>query len=291
MNKKYKGNRKPDTIPQVRCSMYLPNDTNDEVEKIVMSLITKYTSDCFEMSVFVIQSLIFVILVTLTFLINKALKAQTFPECLKRAVVLIFKYGNVSEANNYRPISLLPTISKVFEKIIYIRMTSFLKHTNQLHNNQFGFRSKLGTIDALTSVVDSIRYSLNKPAISTHAIFLDLKKAFDTVDHSIFVEKLWRMGLRGPINTLLKSYLTNRKQKIRCGDSESSFFTFKNRCTSRLNFGTITVYLVCKRSSGGYSEHNNDPLRRWHSFDTTQSIRSQSTCFRHETNNWLVAQK
>ena len=86
MNKKCKGNWNPDKIQQVRCSMYLPNVTNNEVEKIVMSLITKYTSDCFEISVFVIQSLIFGILDALTFFINKALKAQTFPECLKRAV-------------------------------------------------------------------------------------------------------------------------------------------------------------------------------------------------------------
>ena len=147
-----------------------------------MSLITKYTSDCFEISVFVIQSLLFGILYTLTFLKNKALKAETFPECLNRTVVFpIFKSGNVSEANKYRPISLLSAISKVFEKIFYIWITSFIKHTNQLHNNQFGFRSKLGNIVALISVVDSIRYNWNKPATSTHAIFLDLKKAFDTV--------------------------------------------------------------------------------------------------------------
>ena len=157
--------------------MYLPNVTNDEIEKIVMSLITKYTSDCFEISVFVIQSLLFGIFDTLTFLINKALKAQSFQDCLKRAVVVpIFKSGIVSEANNYRPISLLPAISKVFEKIICTRITSFLKQSNQLNNNQFGFRSKLGTIDALISVVGSFRYDLNKPATSVHAIFLDLKK-------------------------------------------------------------------------------------------------------------------
>ena len=154
--------------------MYLPNVTINEVEKIVISLITKYTSDCFEISVFVIQSLLFGILDTLTFLKIKALKAQTFPDCLKRAVLVpIFKSGNASEANNYRPISLLPTISKVFEMIFYIRMISFLKHANQLHNNHFGFRSKLGTIDAFISVVDSIRYNINKPATSTYAIFLN----------------------------------------------------------------------------------------------------------------------
>ena len=87
MNQKRNGNWNPDKFPQVRCSMYLPNVTNDEVEQIVMSLISKYTSDCFDISVFIIQSLLFGILDTLTFLIDKALKAQTLPECLKRAVV------------------------------------------------------------------------------------------------------------------------------------------------------------------------------------------------------------
>ena len=199
VDKKGNGNWNPDKIPQVCCSMYSPN---------VMSLITKYTSDCFEISVFLIQSLLFGISDTLTFLINKALKAQTVPDCLKGAVVVpIFKSGNLSEANNDRPISLLPAISKLFEKIIYIRITSFLKHINQLHNDQFGFRSKLGTTDALISVVKSIRYNLNKPETSTskHANFLGLKKAFDTVDQSILVEKFWRMGLRGPNKTLLKA--------------------------------------------------------------------------------------
>ena len=148
-----------------------------------MSLITKYTNDCFEIRVFVIQSFCFGISDTLTCLVNKALKTQTFPDCLKRAVVVpIFKSGNVSEANNYRPIPLLSAISKVFEEIIYIRMTNFLKHTNQRHKNQFDFRSKLGTIDALISVVHSIRHNLKKPAVSSYGIFLDLKKAFDTVD-------------------------------------------------------------------------------------------------------------
>ena len=100
MNENSNGNWNTDKIPQVWCSRYLPNVTNDEVEKIVMSLITKYKSDCSEISVFVIQSLLFGILDTLIFLIKKALKAQTFPDCLKRAVVVpIFKSGNVSKAN------------------------------------------------------------------------------------------------------------------------------------------------------------------------------------------------
>ena len=185
---------------------------------------TKYKSDCLEISVFVMQSLLSGIFDALTILINKALKAQTFPDCLGTAIVApIFVSGSVSEANNYRPIPLLPAISKVFRNIIYIRMTSFLNFTNQLHNNQYRFRSKLGTIDALISVVDSLRYNLNKPEHSTHANFLDFKKAFDTVDQSVLVEKLSKMGFRRPINTLLKSYLTNRKKTIHFGGTESSF--------------------------------------------------------------------
>ena len=224
---------------------------------------TKYKSDCFEISVFVIQSLLFGIFDTLTFLINKSLKAQTFPDCLGRAAVVpISMSRTVSEANNYRPNALLPAISKVFGKIIYIRMTSFLNYTNQLHNNQYGFRSKLGTIDALTSVVDSIRHNLNKPARSTRANFLEFNKAFDTVDHSVLVEKSWRMGFRGHINTLLQNYLTKRKKYFSEILNPHFILIFKNRCTSWLNFGTITVYLVCKLSSGGYIEPNNDPLRR-----------------------------
>ena len=140
MNEKCNGNYDPDKNAQVCCSMYILNVTNDVVEKIVMSLITEHPSNCFEISVFVIRFLIFGVLDTLTIVLNKALEAQTFTDYLKRAVVVpIFKSGNVSESNKYRPISLLPAISKVFEKIIYISMTSFLKHTNQLHNNQFGF--------------------------------------------------------------------------------------------------------------------------------------------------------
>ena len=177
-----------------------------------MSLITKYTSECFEKSVFVIQSLLFGMLDILTFLIHKALKAQTFSGCMNSAVVApILKSGDGSEANNYRLISLIPAISKVIEKIKYIRMTSFLKHINQLHNNQFDFQPKLGSMDVLISVVDSIRYNLKNSATSTHAIVLDLEKSFDKVDLSILKERLWRMGFRGHINNLLKK-LSNKQR-------------------------------------------------------------------------------
>ena len=205
--------------------MYLLNVTNDEVEKIVMSLV-KYTSDCFEISVFVIESLLFGILDTLTFLINKALKAQTFSDFLKRAVVVpILRSENVSEANNYRLISLIPAISKVFGKIVYIRMTSFLKHTNQLHNNQFGSRSKLGTIDALISAVYLIRYNLNKPATSTHAIFLDLKIWYSRSFNSrrTIVEN----GIPWTYQYLTKKLSDKQRTKLCCGDTESSFLPLR----------------------------------------------------------------
>ena len=92
------------------------------------------------------------------------------------AVLPLFISENVSEADNYRPNSFLLAVSEVLEKIIYIRLNKFRIRTKQLQKNKFGCRSKLGSIDALKSVVDSIRYNFNRPATSTVAIFLGLLK-------------------------------------------------------------------------------------------------------------------
>ena len=113
---------------------------------------------------------------------------------------------------NYRPISLLPCISKVFERVIYARLINYIDKFDLLSNNQYGFRKKRSTIDALTNVIEQIRCASNDE--TQLCIFLDLKKAFDTIDHSLLLGKLYCLGIRGPVHDLLEPYLTNRLQFI-----------------------------------------------------------------------------
>jgi len=153
---------------------------------------------------------------------NLTLTVGIFPECLKLArVIPIFKSGNVKALINYRPISTLPVMSKIFEKLMFSRLNSFLKGHNILCNNQFGFRKNNCTSDAILEFVDHVITSLHnrKTLIS---VFLDFSKAFDTVDHKILMDKLNHLGIRGMIGRWFQSYLSNRSQYVLVDTSVSN---------------------------------------------------------------------
>ena len=113
--------------------------------------------------------------------------------------------------NNYRPISILSTINKIFEKILHARLTKYIEDFNILYKYQFGFRKNHSTELALIEIVDQIRMSLDKGDM-TCGIFVDLSKAFDTVNHEILIDKLHHYGIRGKTLDLFKSYLESREQ-------------------------------------------------------------------------------
>ena len=115
--------------------------------------------------------------------------------------------------SNYRPISLLPTFSKIFEKLMKIKITSFLDRNSFFSENQFGFRSGKSTEDAILRLCSQLYSSLNhnKP---TMALFIDMTKAFDMVDHDLLLSKLYNAGFRGVIFQWLKSFLKDRVQKV-----------------------------------------------------------------------------
>ena len=117
------------------------------------------------------------------------------------------------ELNNYRPISVLNTFSKVFERLMYDRLTKFLDKYNVLYQNQFGFRQGHSTHHALITLVDKITKSLDNGDIVI-GVFLDLKKAFDTVNHKIILKKLYHYGIRGNLNKWFESYLADRSQYV-----------------------------------------------------------------------------
>ena len=130
------------------------------------------------------------ILVPLTLIFNHSLETGEVPNSMKVSKLIpLFKSKDKSELGNYRPISILPSLSKILEKLIYKRLCNFMTNESLLHHSQYGFRRKHSTINAITEfyiqTVDSLDH--NHSVIS---VFMDLSKAFDTIDHNILLHKL-----------------------------------------------------------------------------------------------------
>ena len=150
----------------------------------------------------------------LTHFYNICLQAAIFPDLLKIALVRpIYKTGERNMFTNYRPISLLPVFSKILEKIIHSVLNSFLVENEILSRYQFGFRKQHSTYMPVSLLVDKITEYLENDK-KVLGLYLDLKKAFDTVNSEILLEKLFALGIRGNLLKILKSYLENRKQKV-----------------------------------------------------------------------------
>ena len=170
----------------------------------------------------------------LEYIFNLSLTTGTVPNSLKTAKVIpLFKKGDVCSMSNYRPISLLSIFNKILEKIVYVRLHQFLVKNKVLYKFQFGFRKHHSTALALIDVIDSCYKNIDS-GNKVLGVFLDLQKAFDTVNHDILLHKLSYYGIRGVMHNWLKSYLIGRKQytvvngvssepcEIRCGVPQGS---------------------------------------------------------------------
>ena len=161
----------------------------------------------------------------LSHIINCSLSHGTFPDQLKMArVIPIYKKGSPCDVCNYRPISILPILSKIVESIINKQLLNYLEKNDILLHSQYGFRKKHSTKLALSDLVSYIAENLDKGCI-TFGIFIDLRKAFDTLNHSILIQKLNHYGIRGLPLQWFKSYLSSRQQTVSVG----------NYCSSRKN--------------------------------------------------------
>lgn len=150
----------------------------------------------------------------LSILVNNSFRDGVFPSLCKVArVIPVFKKGDPNLVSNYRPISLLSIFSKIFEKCFYKRLYSFLTKYNLIFMRQFGFRSGFSTNHALATIVETIKAKLDERNYVC-GIFIDLQKAFDTVDHEILLQKLNFYGIRGMSNEWLRSFLSDRFQHV-----------------------------------------------------------------------------
>ena len=204
-----------------RNTMFLDPVSNEEIIEVVKSMGNKTSVDCHDISMSLIKHIVVALAEPITHICNLSFETGVFPEMMKVAkVVPLFKSGEKNVFTNYRPVALLPQFSKILEKLFNNRLEKFLNKNQILSNTQYGFRENMSTSLALMELIEDITQSLDERK-HTIGVFIDLKKAFDTIDHKILLKKLYYYGLRGKSNEWIKSYLESRKQYVKLQNCES----------------------------------------------------------------------
>ena len=161
------------------------------------------------------------------YLFNKPQMSGIFPDDWKCArVTPLFKQGESSDLNNYRPISVISVVAKVFGRIVYNQLYNLLNSEEIISKQQSGFRSLHSTVTALLEATDSWAFNIDRGYVNA-VVFLDLKKAFNTVDHEILLTKMNRCGIQGKTLDWFKSYLTNHTQQCSVNGCLPDFTTLK----------------------------------------------------------------
>jgi len=203
-------------------SMFIEPVDENEMVKTVSKLKNKTSTDYDDMSMEMVKSIINFICKPLCHICNLSFNSGIFPDNMKIAKVIpLFKAGERNSFNNYRPVSLLPQFSKILEKLFDYRLQKFIDKHDLLSDCQYGFRQNRSTNFALMELIEEICSSLDNKK-NTIGVFIDLRKAFDTLDHDLLLRKLNHYGVRGIAHEWLKSYLSNRKQFVQINDIRSN---------------------------------------------------------------------
>ena len=201
--------------------MQVPHASIQDVFSVINTLKNK-KCNINDFSPHIIKSYSHLLALPIAQLFNQSITLGMFPQILKRASVIpLYKKGQKTDVNNYRPISLLNIFSKIFEKMMKKYLVDFIDRNNILSPSQFAFQKKKSTEDDLKLFSSKIYKELDSSS-NVLSIFIDFKKAFDTVPHNILLNKLDHYGIRGGVKNWLADYLRNRDQTTVYENHQSS---------------------------------------------------------------------
>ena len=211
-----------DYLHHKTCNSFFMMPTDPiEISRIITSLKPKTSSGHDNISSKLLKYLIPSISVPLSIVINKSFQTGIVPKNMKVAKIIpIYKAKEKTIMGNYRPISLLPSASKILEKAVHHRLYDYCK--NILFDDQYGFRPKHSTTDAIAKFTAHV-YKAMENKMTTMSVFLDLSKAFDTIDHAILLKKLYYYGIRGIALEWFRNYLTDRSQFVSYKNTNSEY--------------------------------------------------------------------
>ena len=199
------------TEPTTNTFILTPTNT-EEIEDIIKTLNIRKSIGPNSIPTKLLKQFSKEISIPIEKLINLSFETGLFPDALKLTrIIPVFKNGDSLQCNNYRPISLTSNISKIMEKLAHQRLYLFLENNNVLYDKQFGFRNKHSPNHALIEITEKIREALDKRQFVC-GIFVDLQKAFDTVNHDILLDKLNYYGIKGIPNMWFETFLKERYQ-------------------------------------------------------------------------------
>lgn len=203
-----------DSVTRINESIFLFPTDDYEIRKIIDKLNNKKSVGYDQLPTNVIKAIKMEIAPVLSFLINMSFTQGVFPNILKLTIVKpVHKTGGTDVLDNYRPIALVPILSKILEKAMLTRLSSFLDKRGVIDENQNGFQKGKSTVLAAFKLMKTIMHYVDKSTEVT-AIFFDMSKAFDHVSHDLLLAKCEKYGLRGNMYNWLKTYLSERSQYV-----------------------------------------------------------------------------
>lgn len=203
------------------ATIFLKKVDDKEMMELVNKFKNKKSTDWNGVDMYIVKEVISAIVVPLTYICNLSFQVGYFPDKMKIAKVIpLFKAGDKKLYTNYRPVAILSQFSKILEKLFVARLDCFVEKCKLLIDCQYGFRDSTATSMALMDLMEELSSAVNEKKFAV-GVFIDLKKAFDTIDHDIVLEKMERFGVRGVGLEWSKSYFRHRSQYVQVGDAMS----------------------------------------------------------------------